>query len=295
MRCAESSIGKNPTTVVDQVYRMSDYQHIRVEPISTALGAVIHGIDCRSDLPNSVVDEIRKAWLEHLVVFFQGQDLEPGEQLAFARRFGLPVKYPMLEGLSEFPEVVRVVKLSHEKNNFGGIWHSDTTYLEQPPIGALLLAREVPEVGGDTLFANMYLAYETLSTGLKNMLGRLIVVQSSAKAGASRSREDRLSDVSAVAEQVLEAEHPVVQTHPETGRKTLFVNYGHSIRFKNMTEAESKPLLDYLFAHQTRPEFTCRFQWAVGSMAMWDNRCTQHNPINDYHGFKRVMHRISIN
>ncbi|MEC8888919.1 MAG: TauD/TfdA family dioxygenase [Pseudomonadota bacterium] len=274
---------------------MSDYQHIRVEPISTALGAVIHGIDCRSDLPNSVVDEIRKAWLEHLVVFFQGQDLEPGEQLAFARRFGLPVKYPMLEGLSEFPEVVRVVKLSHEKNNFGGIWHSDTTYLEQPPIGALLLAREVPEVGGDTLFANMYLAYETLSTGLKNMLGRLIVVQSSAKAGASRSREDRLSDVSAVAEQVLEAEHPVVQTHPETGRKTLFVNYGHSIRFKNMTEAESKPLLDYLFAHQTRSEFTCRFQWAAGSMAMWDNRCTQHNPINDYHGFKRVMHRISIN
>jgi taurine dioxygenase len=141
----------------------------------------------------------------------------------------------------------------------------------------------------------MYLAYETLSTGLKTMLDSLIVVQSSAKAGASRSREERLLDESAVAEQVLEAEHPAVCAHPETGRKALFVNYGHSIRFKNMTEAESKPLLDYLFAHQTRPEFTCRFQWAVGSMAMWDNRCTQHNPINDYHGFKRVMHRISIN
>jgi len=274
---------------------MSDYQHIRVEPISTALGAVIHGIDCRSDLPNPVVDEIRKAWLQHLVVFFQEQDLEPGEQLAFARQFGLPVRYPMIEGMSEFPEVVQVVKLPHEKNNFGGIWHSDTTYLEQPPIGALLFAQEVPEVGGDTLFANMYLAYETLSSGLKTMLGKLIVVQSSAKTGASRSREDRLSDASAVAEQVLEAEHPAVQTHPETGRKVLFVNYGHSTRFKDMTEAESKPLLDYLFAHQTRPEFTCRFQWGVGSMAMWDNRCTQHNPINDYHGFKRVMHRISIN
>ena len=274
---------------------MSDYQHIRVEPISTALGAVIYGIDCRSDLPNPVVDEIRKAWLQHLVVFFQEQDLEPGEQLAFARQFGLPVKYPMIEGMSEFPEVVQVVKLPHEKNNFGGIWHSDTTYLEQPPIGALLFAQEVPEVGGDTLFANMYLAYETLSTGLKTMLGKLIVVQSSAKTGASRSREDRLSDASAVAEQVLEAEHPAVQTHPETGRKVLFVNYGHSTRFKDMTEAESKPLLDYLFAHQTRPEFTCRFQWVAGSMAMWDNRCTQHNPINDYHGFKRVMHRISIN
>ena len=274
---------------------MSDYQHIRVEPITTALGALIHEVDCRRDLSSQVIKEIRRAWLEHLVVFFPGQDLRPGEQMAFARRFGLPVKYPMIEGMSGFPEVVQVVKLPHEKNNFGGIWHSDTTYLEQPPIGALLFAQEVPEVGGDTLFANMYLAYETLSTGLKTMLGKLIVVQSSAKTGASRSREDRLSDPSAVAEQVLEAEHPAVQTHPETGRKVLFVNYGHTTHFKNMTEAESKPLLDFLFAHQTRPEFTCRFQWGVGSMAMWDNRCTQHNPINDYHGFKRVMHRVSIN
>ena len=274
---------------------MSDYQYIRVEPITTALGALIHGVDCKRDLASQVIKEIRKAWLEHLVVFFPGQDLEPGEQLAFARQFGLPVKYPMIDGMSEYPEVVQVVKLPHEKHNFGGIWHSDTTYLEQPPIGALLLAREVPEVGGDTLFANMYLAYEALSSGLKNILDRLIVVQSSGKAGASRSREDRLSDGSAVVEEALEAEHPAVQTHPETGRKVLFVNYGHSTRFKDMTEAESKPLLDYLFAHQTRPEFTCRFQWGVGSMAMWDNRCTQHNPINDYHGFKRVMHRISIN
>ena len=274
---------------------MSDYQHIRVAPISAALGAVIHGVDCRSDLPSPVIDEIRKAWLEHLVVFFPEQDLEPAEQLAFARRFGVPVKYPMIQGMEEFPEVVEVIKLPHEKHNFGGIWHSDTTYLESPPTGALLLAKELPPVGGDTLFANMYLAYEALSEGMRKILDSLIVVQSSAKAGASRSREDRLSDASGVAEQVLEAEHPVVQTHPETGRKTLFVNYGHSIRFKNMTEAESKPLLDYLFAHQTQSEFTCRFQWAVGSMAMWDNRCTQHNPINDYHGFKRVMHRISIN
>ena len=274
---------------------MSDYQHIRVEPITTALGALIHEVDCKRDLASQVIKEIRKAWLEHLVVFFPGQDLEPGEQLAFARQFGLPVKYPMIDGMSEYPEVVQVVKLPHEKHNFGGIWHSDTTYLKNPPIGALLFAREVPEVGGDTLFANMYLAYEALSSGLKNILDGLIVVQSSGKAGASRSREDRLSDGSAVVEEALEAEHPAVRIHPETGRKVLFVNYGHTIRFKNMTEAESKPLLEYLFAHQTRAEFTCRFQWAVGSMAMWDNRCTQHNPINDYHGFKRVMHRISIN
>ena len=274
---------------------MSDYQHIRVAPISAALGAVIHGVDCRSDLPSPVIDEIRKAWLEHLVVFFPEQVLEPAEQLAFARRFGVPVKYPMIQGMEEFPEVVEVIKLPHEKHNFGGIWHSDTTYLESPPTGALLLAQELPPVGGDTLFANMYLAYEALSEGMRKILDGLIVVQSSAKAGAAKSREARLSDASVGAAQVLEAEHPVVRIHPETGRKALFVNYGHSIRFKNMTEAESKPLLDYLFAHQTQSEFTCRLQWAVGSMAMWDNRCTQHNPINDYHGFKRVMHRVSIN
>ena len=274
---------------------MFDYQHIRVEPISPALGALIHEVDCRDNLPDQVIEEIRKAWLQHLVVFFPNQDLEPAEQLAFARRFGVPVEYPMVQGMEGFPEVVEVIKLPHEKQNFGGIWHSDTTYLESPPTGALLLAQELPPVGGDTLFANMYLAYEELSEGMRNILDSLIVVQSSAKAGAAKSREHRLTDTSAGAAQVLEAEHPAVRIHPETGRKALFVNYGHSIRFKNMTEAESKPLLDYLFAHQTQSEFTCRFQWAVGSMAMWDNRCTQHNPINDYHGFKRVMHRISIN
>ena len=273
---------------------MSDYQHIRVEPLSTALGAVIHGVDCKAELPDQVVDEIRKTWLEHLVVFFHRQFLAPAEQLAFARRFGEPVEYPMIQGMEEFPEVVEVIKLPHEKHNFGGIWHSDTTYLESPPTGALLLAQELPPVGGDTLFANMYLAYETLSTGMKNMLENLKVVQSSAKAGAARSREDRLPGAAANAQQVLESEHPAVKIHPETGRRVLFVNYGHSVRFKDMTEAESKPILTYLFFHQTRPEFTCRFQWAVGSMAMWDNRCTQHNPINDYQGFKRVMHRISI-
>ena len=274
---------------------MSDYQCIRVETIAPALGAVIHEVDCRANLSGRVIEEIRKAWLQHLVVFFPDQNLEPAEQLAFARRFGVPAEYPMVQGMIGFPEVVQVVKLPHEAHNFGGIWHSDTTYLEQPPIGALLLARELPPVGGDTLFANMYLAYDALSEGMKSLLDNLIVVQSSAKAGAARSREDRLSDESTVAKQALEAEHPAVRTHPETGRKVLFVNYGHSVRFKDMTEAESKPVLDYLFAHQTRPEFTCRFQWSVGSMAMWDNRCTQHNPINDYHGFKRVMHRISIN
>ena len=274
---------------------MAEYDHIAVEPLSTALGAVIQGVDCASELPQSVIDEVRAVWLKHLVVFFPDQVMTPEQQLAFARRFGKPAEYPMVQGLDETPEVVAVVKLPHEQYNFGGIWHADTTYLQVPPIGALLLAREIPPVGGDTLFANMYMAYETLSEGMKQMLAELKVVQSSAKAGAARSRADRLEAASAPEPDVLEAAHPVVRIHPETGRKTLFVNYGHSVRFQGMTEEESEPVLSYLFRHQTRPEFTCRFQWAVGSMAMWDNRCTQHNPINDYHGFRREMHRVSIN
>ncbi len=274
---------------------MAEYDHIAVEPISTALGAVIQGVDCASELPQSVIDEVRAVWLKHLVVFFPDQVMTPEQQLAFARRFGKPAEYPMVQGLDETPEVVAVVKLPHEQDNFGGIWHADTTYLQVPPIGALLLAREIPPVGGDTLFANMYMAYEALSEGMKQMLAELKVVQSSAKVGAARSRADRLEAASAPEPDVLEAEHPVVRIHPETGRKALFVNYGHSVRFQGMTEEESEPILSYLFRHQIRPEFTCRFVWAVGSMAMWDKRCTQHNPINDYHGFRREMHRVSIN
>jgi taurine dioxygenase len=179
--------------------------------------------------------------------------------------------------------------------NFGGIWHSDTTYLELPPMGTMLVAREVPPVGGDTLFANQYLAYEALSDGMKKLLDGLCAVNSSAKANTTRTREDRIkSDPSRRPNDDFIAEHPVVRTHPETGRKALYVNVGHTVRFSGMTEEESAPLLDYLFRHQTRPEFTCRFAWRVGSLAFWDNRAAQHNPINDYHGYRRVMHRITL-
>jgi taurine dioxygenase len=188
-----------------------------------------------------------------------------------------------------------VLKLEHEKVNFGGLWHSDTAYLDKPPMGTMLIAREVPPVGGDTLFANMYLAYETLSAGMKRVLEGLIGVNSSAKASATRTREDRMrGDARSDAKSEYVAEHPVVRTHPETGRKALYVNSGHTVRFKDMTAAESAPILNYLFEHLTRPEFTCRFRWQPGSLALWDNRCTQHNPINDYHGFRRSMHRVTL-
>ena len=273
-----------------------EYRHISVAPVAGALGAQISGVDLRLELDAAVVAEIRHAWLQHLVLFFRDQPLDSDQYLAFARRIAEPVEYPMLRGLDGYPLIVPVVKLAHERVNFGGLWHSDTAYLETPPIAATLLAREVPPVGGDTLFANMYLAYESLSDGLRRVLDGLRAVNSSAKADVTKTREDRLAEGGAklTPGAVLNAVHPVVRTHPETGRKLLYVNGGHTVRFEDMTEDESAPLLNYLFAHLCRPEFTCRLRWQPGTLALWDNRCTQHNPINDYHGQRRVMHRISL-
>mgnify|MGYP000179768594 FL=1 len=232
-------------------------------------------------------------FLEHLVIFFRGQDLKPAHQLAFARRFGEIVSYPMVTGLEDHPEIVPVVKRPDETDNFGGVWHSDTTYLPEPPMGAILVARELPPKGGDTLFANMVMAYEALPEAMKERLSGLIAINSSAKDHVAKSREDRQKDMDDMPEP-LSAEHPAVRTHPETELKSLYVNRGHTVGFKGMAEDESAPLLEELFEHQTGGEFTCRFQWRPGSIAFWDNRSAQHNPINDYHGHKRVMHRITL-
>jgi taurine dioxygenase len=268
---------------------------LAIRPLAGAIGAEITGVDLAGEVEDDTIAAIRRAWLDHLVIFFRGQDLPPARLLAFARRFGEPIEYPFVKGIDGFPEVTPVVKLEHERVNFGGLWHSDTAYLETPPMGTMLIAREVPPHGGDTLFANMYLAYESLSPGMRRMLDGLVAVNSSAKADVSKTREDRMRDAAREdAPTGYEALHPVVRTHPETGRRALYVNGGHTVRFRDMTEEESAPLLGFLFAHQTRPEFTCRFRWEAGSLAFWDNRCAQHNPINDYHGFRRVMHRVTL-
>ncbi len=271
-------------------------ERISVERTAGALGAEIGGVDLARGCGDETIAAIRQALLDHLVVFVRGQrDLSPARFLAFARRFGRPVEYPFVRGIEGFPEIIEVAKLEHERVNFGGVWHSDTSYLAEPPMGSMLIAREVPPAGGDTLFANMYLAYETLSDGMRRMLDGLVAVNSSAKADVTRTREDRVKDSPAQgARREYIAEHPVVRTHPETGRKALYVNVAHTVRFKDMSEEESAGLLDYLFRHQVRPEFTCRFRWEVGSLAFWDNRAAQHNPINDYHGYRRVMHRMTL-
>ena len=185
---------------------------------------------------------------QHCVIFFRDQDLPPARFLTFAKQFGTVVEYPFIKGLEDFPEIIPVVKLEHEKTNFGGIWHSDTAYLEAPPMGTMLVAREVPPYGGDTMFANMYLAYEALSDGMKRLLDGLIAINTSAKADVSRTREDRVKDsVRADAKKEYVGEHPVVRTHPETGRKALYLNAGHTLQFKDMSVEESAPILDYLF------------------------------------------------
>jgi len=268
---------------------------LAVRPIAGALGAEIGGVDLRVTPSPEIAAAIRRALLEHLVVFFRDQDLPPARFLAFARRFGEPIEYPFVKGLEEFPEIIPVLKLENEKINFGGIWHSDTTYLDIPPMASMLVAREVPPAGGDTEFANMYLAYETLSAGMRRVIDGLVAVNSSAAADVSRTREDRLKDSArAGAKKEYTATHPVVRVHPETGRRALYVNTAHTVRFEGMTEEESAPILKFLYAHQTRPEFTCRFRWQPGSLAMWDNRCAQHNAINDYQGHKRLLHRITL-
>jgi len=268
---------------------------LQINRIAGALGAEIHGVDLAADLDDGTVHTIRQALLDHLVIFFRDQELPPDRFLAFAKRFGTPSEYPLIKGIEGYPDIIKVAKLEHETVNFGGIWHSDTSYLERPSMATFLVAREVPPFGGDTLFANMYLAYESLSERMRQILDGLTGVNSSAKADATRSREDRIkSDPTPQSRAEFLAEHPVVRTHPETGRKALYVNVAHTVRFAGMTEEESAPLLRFLFQHQTRPEFTCRFSWRVGSLAFWDNRAAQHNPVNDYHGFRRVMHRITL-
>ena len=267
---------------------------ITVTPIAGALGAEIGGIDLSQPHAAGDVAAMRAALLDHLVIFFRDQQLSSQNFMTFAEAFGEPVAYPLIKGIAGFPLIIEVVKRETDKVNFGGIWHADTTYLEQPPMGSMLYALEVPPHGGDTLFANQYLAYESLSAPLRKFLDEQTVVNTSVKADVSKTREDMIGGAGENQSHNFAAEHPAVRTHPETGRKALFVNVAHSSHFKGMSEAESAPILNYLFQHQVRPEFTCRFAWRVGSLAFWDNRAAQHNPVNDYHGYRRVMRRITL-
>ncbi|MFA7670598.1 MAG: TauD/TfdA family dioxygenase [Burkholderiaceae bacterium] len=268
---------------------------MKIQKTAGALGAEISGIDLRAGLNTAQAQEVRQALLDHKVIFLREQDITPQQFLDFAHAMGEPVEYPFVKGLNDFPQIIEVKKLETETANFGGMWHSDTTYLQEPPMGSMLLSREIPPYGGDTLFANQELAYEALSDTMKKLLDGLIGISTSAKADISRTREDRMrTDGKNEAPVDHVAEHPIVRTHPETGRKSLYLNVAHTAGIKGMTDEESAPLLAFLFQHQVKPEFTCRFIWTPNAIAFWDNRSAMHNPVNDYHGFRRVMHRITL-
>ena len=276
-------------------HAVASYTRIQVEPIAGALGAEISKVDLGCDLDEAVIGQIRQALLDHQVIFFRQQKLTARTQLVFAAGFGKPVVYPFVKGLEDFPQITPILKRDTDAHNFGGIWHTDTAYQAEPPMGTMLYALEVPPYGGDTLFANQYLAYESLSDGMKRMLDGVKAVNISGKPAVSKTRSDMLKHRSVgLKGDELSAVHPVVRTHPETGRKALYVNEAHTSRFAGMRDQESQPILEYLFGHQVRPDFTCRFRWQAGSVAIWDNRCTLHNPINDYHGHRRLMHRVTF-
>ncbi|MDH3702855.1 MAG: TauD/TfdA family dioxygenase [Alphaproteobacteria bacterium] len=279
---------------------------IEVQKISGALGAEIHGIDLGGPLSNTEFDAVHQAFLDHQVIFFRDQKITPEQHLSFGRRFGDLDIHPYAAGLDEFPEVLPVIKEAGDTTdvNFGGTWHSDVTFYEKPALGSILYALDVPTHGGDTQFSNQYLAYEALSDGLKATLDGLTAMHNAANAYGRNGRTDKRFDTTKQKSMTVrvgdddeadaEVEHPVVRTHPETGRKSLFVNHVFTRRFKGWTEEESQPLLKFLYAHAVRPEFTCRFRWRKGSIAFWDNRCVQHYALNDYHGQRREMHRVTV-
>lgn len=276
----------------------TEYEHIEVSPLSPALGAEVAGVDLSRPPDESTVAEIRRAFLDHQVIFFRDQTLTPNALVAFAGLLGPVGTYPFAAPIPEHPQVIAVVKEPHQTTNFGGIWHTDTPYLAQPALGTALYALEVPAAGGDTLWASTYRAWDSLSDGMRAMLAPLNAVHSAAKnkavlradhlkGGTMHGRDEGLMDAA-------QAEHPVARIHPETGRTALYLSPAHTTRFAGWNEAESAPVLEFLFRHMTAEESTCRFRWTKGAVAVWDNRCTLHYPLNDYQGQRREMHRATI-
>lgn len=275
---------------------------IEVNPVPGALGAEIGGIDLRSPPAPEAIAVIRQAFLDHHVVFFRSQTLSPDEQTAFGRHFGELEDYPFVEALLGHPKIIPVIKEADETTNFGGGWHTDLIYRPEPSAATMLYAVEVPARGGDTLFADGVLAYEALSDRMKDLVGGLHAVYNVSHVARSlRYRSNGVDGYSRSMPSKRAAEvvatspvHPVVRTHPETGVKGLYLSREHTVNFDGMTVSESEPLLDWLQAHMTQPVFTTRFHWMAGSMAFWDNRCVSHYALNDYHGERRHMHRLTI-
>ena len=270
-----------------------------VTPIAGAMGAEIRGVDVSEDLSEAAFGEIRQLFLENQVLIFRDQTLSIEQNKAFAQRFGPLVPYPFAQGLPDHPEIFEIRKEPDEAKNFGGVWHTDMSFTERPPVATMLYAKDVPTRGGDTLLTNLYWAYESLSEPMKKIVDGLVGVYSGDIKGrrggrAATMAATRFKPMNVENADKMEVEHPLVRTHPETGRKALYISGSHLYRIAGMTDPESNALLGFLKEHAGTPDFTCRVRYEPGSLVVWDNRCTQHRALNDYAGERRVMHRLTI-
>jgi taurine dioxygenase len=284
---------------------VGSYRRIEVKPVAGALGAEIARVNL-GRLDDETFEEIKRAWLEHLVVFFRDQNITPEQQVAFAKRFGEIHHHPFMKGMDEYPDILEIIKEEGDTKAFGEVWHTDQMFNPKPAKATILYAKETPDAGGDTMFTNLYMAYDTLSEPMKAMLANVKTwnvgdrkrLMDGEKAGITRDgryagNEKMSAKLRDPGDLVTEAAHPLVRTHPETGRKALYIS-NHTQTLEGFKNAEARPIIDFLRQHAVEPEFTCRFRWQVGSMAIWDNRCTQHRALNDYPGKRRRMHRITI-
>jgi taurine dioxygenase len=277
------------------------YQTMDVRPIGGALGAEIYGANLKDRDDSPMWQELRQAFLEFHVIAIRGQNMTPADLMRVGGKFGEPAYYPFAKGMDGFPHVTRVIKEKGQREAFGNDWHTDTMYLEKPPRATLLYAVETPPRGGDTIYANTAAAYDALSDGMKKLIEGVIGVSSGGlkhRRGGPRAVHHAgiggMTLQNAEKADAYEARHPIVRTHPETGRKALYVTALHTLRLDGMTEEESRPLIKYLNDHCIENEFTCRVRWEPGQLTLWDNRCTMHNAVNDYHGYRREMYRLIV-
>lgn len=274
---------------------MTDTQQWTQRKLAGSVGVELRGIDVRT-LDDNDFDRLRATLVEHHVLVMRDQELTPPEQIAFGRRFGELDTHPFVDGSAEFPEVIDIVTEPDDRANFGGGWHTDVTFLDKPDLGSILYAVDIPEFGGDTLFANQHAAYDALSETMKGMLDGLTATHSAGRqygegGQSTKSKAINTKNVELAANVV---EHPVVRTHPESGRKGLYVNGAFTGKIRGMRPDESDALLGFLYKHAVREAFTCRVQWEEGTLVMWDNRSVQHHALHDYAGQRRHVRRITV-
>jgi taurine dioxygenase len=272
---------------------------VAVEPVAGALGATVTGADLRRAADADDLEPILGALADHLVVFLPDQDLDLDDLERVTDLLGGRDVTPFVAPVEGRPHVIRVIKEPADLINFANAWHSDLSYLPEPPSFTLLHARDVPAWGGDTVWSNQYLAFDTLSGGLKKTLLGLQAVHSAGTAYGTGGLLDQARDLTSMAlrpsdDAFAEQVHPAVVRHPLTGQPALYVNSVYTTRFHGWSLTESRPLLEHLFRHSVNENFTCRLRWRPGMLTIWDNRCTQHNALNDYSGVRREMFRTSV-